>query len=327
MEYRPFGRTGMEVSAIGFGCWELGGSYGHFDRAEVISAIHRALDLGINCYDTAEGYGFGKSEALLAEGLGDRRKDIILVTKFGVNYRGAGRERNRDSRRENAMAAIETSLGNLRTDYVDVYLVHWPDADTPFEETMRALEDIVRQGKARHVGVSNFRAEEIAECMATRRVEVGQYGYHMFDRRPEREVFPYCAENTIGMMAYGPLAHGLLAGAFDESTTFGKGDWRAGGGLFNMPLFTPENFPRNIRVTQELARIAARTGKRLNHLALAWVLANPTVSVALVGARNPGEVEGNMGALDWRLTPDERREIDAVFAAHGVDTCPEAWVE
>ena len=327
MDYRPFGRTGMEVSAIGFGCWELGGGYGSFDEEEVIAAIHRALDLGINCFDTAEGYGMGKSEALLARGLGDRRKDVILVTKFGANYGGSGREKNRDSRPERAMASIEGSLEHLKTDYVDVYLIHWPDHQTPFDETMRALEDIVQQGKARFVGVSNFRAEEIAACEETRRVDVGQYGYHMFDRRPEREVFPHCREQGIGMMAYGSLAHGLLTGAFDEDTIFEERDWRSRGGLFNMPLFTPENFPRNLKVVENLKKIAQARGKKVANLALAWVLANPVVSVALVGMRRPSEVEANMDGIDWALTEADLTEIDAVFDAHGVDTRPDVWVE
>ena len=327
MEYRPFGRTGMEVSAIGFGCWELGGSYGHIEEGEVIAAIHRAMDLGINCFDTAQGYGFGKSETLLAKGLGERRKEVILVTKFGIGYPDSDRDKRRDSRRHRAMESIEASLGFLNTDYVDVYLIHWPDLETPFEETMRAVEDIVQQGKARFVGVSNFRAEEIADCMETRRVDVGQYGYHMFDRRQEREVFPYCLEQGIGMMGYGSLAHGLLAGAFDETTTFGEGDWRSRGGAFNMPLFTEENFPRNLKVVADLKRLAEDRGKALSHLALAWVLSNPVMSVALVGARTPGEVEANMGALGWSLTEADQAEIDAVFEAHGVDTRPDIWVE
>lgn len=327
MEYRPFGRTGMEVSAIGFGCWEMGGTYGPIDEEEVIAAIHRALDLGLNCFDTAEAYGAGKSESLLAKGLGDRRKEVILVSKFGINYFDSGREKNRDSGREQAMASIEASLQRLHTDYLDVYLVHWPDPQTPFDETMRALEDIVQQGKARFVGVSNFRVEEMAACMETRRVDVAQYGYHLFDRRMERDVFPYCQEQGIGVMGYGSLAHGLLTGAFDEATTFGETDWRSRGGLWNMPLFSPENFPRNLKVVAELKEIAQAHGKALYHLALAWVLSNPVISVALVGMRRPEEVETNIGALGWSLTEADKAEIDAVFEAHRVDTCPDVWLE
>ena len=189
MEYREFGRTGLQVSAIGFGCWELGGQYGHYDESEVIAAVQRALDLGINCYDTAEGYGFGRSEDLLARALGQRRKDVILVTKFGI-YMDDKDQWFRDSTRSQAMAAIERSLKALQTDYVDVYLIHWPDRQTPYEETMRALEEIVQSGKARFVGVSNFKAEDIDTCMQARRVDVGQYGYHLFDRRMEARGLP-----------------------------------------------------------------------------------------------------------------------------------------
>ena len=327
MEYRPFGRTGLDVSAIGFGCWELGGGYGHFDEGEVIAAIHKAMDLGINCFDTAEGYGMGKSEALLARGLGDRRKDVIVVTKVGIGYRDSGREKNRDSRSERIMTSVETSLAALDTDYIDVYLVHWPDRYTPFDETMKTLDDLVDQGKVRFVGVSNFKAEEMAECMETRRVDVGQYGYHMFDRRMERDVFPYCQEHGVGMMGYGSLAHGLLTGAFDEATVFDEGDWRSRGGLFNMPLFTEENFPRNLNVVSDLVGIARDMGKEMYHLALRWVLSNPTISVALVGARKPEEVEANMGALEWSLSEAELAVLDAAFDRYGVDTCPDVWVE
>ena len=327
MEYRPFGKTGLEVSAIGFGCWELGGGYGHFDEGEVIAAIHEAMDLGINCFDTAEGYGMGKSEALLARGLGTRRKDVIVATKVGIGYRDSGREKGRDSRKARIMASVENSLRFLNTDYIDVYLIHWPDRHTPFDETMRAMDDLVQQGKARFVGVSNFRADEIDSCMDARRVDVGQYGYHLFDRRMERDVFPYCETHGIGMMGYGSLAHGLLTGAFDEHTAFGERDWRAKGGLFNMPLFTEENFPRNLKVVEALEQMAAKRGTAVHHLALAWVLSNPVISTALVGVRQPSEVASNMGALELTLSADDKRAIDAVFERWGVDTRPDIWVE
>lgn len=327
MQYRPFGRTGLQVSAIGFGCWELGGSYGHFDDSEVISAIHRALELGINCFDTAQGYGFGNSEQLLAKGLGDRRKDIILVTKWGIGYNDALTEKGRDSRASRAKLSIETSLKHLNTDYVDVYLIHWPDRRIPFDEPMRAMEDIVKEGKARFVGVSNFKSEEIETCMQTRRVDVGQYGYHMFDRRTEREIFPTHEKHGIGFMGYGSLAHGLLTGAFDESTAFEPTDWRSRGGAFNMPLFTEANFPRNLAVVNDLKGLAQERGVELYHLALAWVLSNPVLSVALVGARTAGEVEANIGALEVEFSDADLNAINAVFDRYDVDTQPDIWVE
>jgi hypothetical protein len=325
MQYRPFGQTGLDVSAVGFGCWELGGNYGHFDENEVIAAVHRALDLGINCFDTAEGYGLGKSEELLARALGPRRKEIILVTKFGIGYED--REKGRDSRRSMALAAIERSLKFLKTDYLDVYLVHWPDVNTPFEETMLALEELVQAGKVRFVGVSNFRLEQLRACMAARRVDVGQYGYHLFDRRMEREIFRYIKENNIGLMTYGSLAHGLLTGAFSPETTFEASDWRSKGGAFGLKLFAPENFAANLAVVEELKQVAARHGKNVANLALAWVLSNPAVSVALIGFRRPAEVEASLGGVDWALDQATQAEIAAIFQKHGVDVAPPIWLE
>ena len=305
----------------------MGGGYGSIEESEVIGAIHRALDLGINCFDTAEGYGKGKSEALLAKALGDRRKDVIVVTKFGVAY-GDDRLKGRDSRRSMVYAAIDRSLKALNTDYVDVYLVHWPDRTTPFDETMQALEEIVEQGKVRYVGLSNFTPDEVKTCMGTRRVDVLQYSCNLFDRRMAKWIFPYAQENGIGVMTYGSLAYGLLAGAFTEETTFEENDWRRNGGWnMSLKLFVPEVFKRNVQAVNELKAIAERTGKKLPHLALNWVFSNPAVSVSLVGARRASEVEDNMGAVGWKLTDDVKAEIDGVFAEYEIDTVPNKWVE
>jgi aryl-alcohol dehydrogenase-like predicted oxidoreductase len=330
MEKRPFGRTGLQVSAIGFGCWEIGGGYGQIEEAEFVRAVGRALDLGINCFDTAEGYGMGASERALGKALGRRRGDAIIVTKFGIGYRD--KPNLRDASRARCMASIEKSLANLGTDCVDVYLIHWPDHATPLEETMRALEDVVRQGKARFVGVSNFKREEIEGCMRARRVDVGQYGWNLFDRRMQREVFPYCREHGIGVMAYGSLAYGLLTGTFTANTDFGSDDWRARADkmgsikLFDA-LFGAENFPRNLRVAEELKALAARHGRSLPQLALRWAISNPVVSTALVGCRTVAEVEDNVGALHGSIAEADLAEIDAIFARHGVNPVPERWVE
>src|SRR5260370_32904715 len=155
MEFRHFGQTCLQVSPIGFGCWEIGGTYGHVDETQFHNAVQRAIDSGINCFDTAEAYGMGVSEQALARALGGRRRDVIVVTKFGVGYDEM--PIRRDSSRRRVMASVENSLQRLRTDYVDVYLVHWPDPNTPVDETMSALDDIVRQGKARYTGASKFR--------------------------------------------------------------------------------------------------------------------------------------------------------------------------
>jgi aryl-alcohol dehydrogenase-like predicted oxidoreductase len=328
MEYRSFGRTDMTVSALGFGCWEMGGTYGDLNEEQAIAAVHRAIDLGINCFDTAPAYGTGASERLLAKALGLRRKEVLVVTKCGVGY--PEREKGRDSRRDAIMVSIEQSLTHLQTDYVDVLLIHWPDVNTPFEETMQTLDTIVQQGKARYVGVSNFSLDQIKACEATRRIDVVQYGLNLFDRRMEQEILPYCQDQGMGVMIYGPLAFGLLAGAFQEDTEFGDNDWRADGNrrpkLF-LRLFAQENFHRNIRVVEELKGIAEKHHKKIPQLALRWVLQHPAVSVALVGSRSVHEVEDNMGALAWALSYTDREEIEAVFAKHDIDTSPDIWID
>jgi myo-inositol catabolism protein IolS len=330
MELRPFGRTGVEVSAVGFGCWEIGGGYGEIEAEGFDRAVARALDLGVNCFDTAEGYGMGASEQALGQALGRRRDEAIVVTKFGMNYRDM--PNLRDSSRERVVASIDKSLKNLGTDYVDVYLVHWPDRRTPFEETMSALDDIVREGKVRFVGLSNFKLEEIEACMAVRRVDVVQYGWNMFDRRMDTEILPYCAEQGIGFMAYGSLAFGLLTGTFTEDHDFGSADWRARQGNMGAikmfaALFGPEKFKDNVRAVEELKGIAARYGKSLPQLALRWAISHPAVSTALVGCRSVAEVEDNAGAIGWSITQEDLAEIDAVFARHDIDTTPEFWIE
>jgi aryl-alcohol dehydrogenase-like predicted oxidoreductase len=331
MEYRPFGQTGLEVSAVGFGCWEIGGGYGTVEAEQVPRAIGRALDLGINCFDTAEGYGMGASERALGEALGSRRDEAIIVSKFGMNYRD--KPNLRDSSRERVVTTIDQTLKNLGTDYVDAYLVHWPDRTVPFEETMGALDDLVKDGKVRFVGLSNFKKEEIEACMKVRRVDIVQYGFHMFDRRMQRDIWPYCQENGIGVMAYGSLAFGLLTGTFTADTKFGKDDWRsrAGGSMAGMRLFDAlfgaEAFPRNLQIVEELKGIAAKYERSLPQLALRWAMSHPAVSTALVGCRSVAEVEDNARAVEFSISEDDLTEIDAIFSKHGVNPVPDYWIE
>jgi aryl-alcohol dehydrogenase-like predicted oxidoreductase len=330
MEYRQFGRTGLEVSAIGFGCWEIGGTYGRIDESQFQRAVGQAIEFGVNCFDTAEAYGMGVSEEALGRALGGRRRDVIIATKFGVGYDEM--PSRRDSSRGRVIASIEKSLRNLKTDHVDIYLVHWPDPDTPIEETIGALDDILRQGKARYIGVSNFRLAEIEAAMRVRRVDVAQYAWNMFDRRMQAEIFPYCAAQQIGVMAYGSLAYGMLSGAFHAGMQFDENDWRARGGMLGninlfRTLFGPEHFSRNLRAVDELKHIAARYDKTLPQFALRWSLSNPMVGTALVGFREPAEVTENLGALGWTISPADMAEVDAVLARHGCITMPPGWLE
>ena len=330
MEFRQFGRTGLKVSAVGFGCWEIGGTYGRIDESQFQRAVAQAIDSGINCFDTAEAYGMGVSEEALARALGGRRNNVVIATKFGVGYEEM--PNRRDSSRERVLASIDKSLQRLRTDHVDVYLVHWPDPNTPLDETIRALDDVVRQGKARFIGVSNFRLAQIEECARLRRIDVVQYAWNMFDRRMQAEIFPYCVAQQIAVMAYGSLAYGMLSGTFHAGMSFDENDWRSRGGnlgslnLFRT-LFGPEHFPRNLAAVEELKRLAAKYGKSLPQFALRWTLSNPVVGTALVGFRASAEVTENLGALGWDISNADMAEIDAILARHGAVTVPPGWLE
>jgi myo-inositol catabolism protein IolS len=330
MEYRPFGRTDLKVSAIGFGCWEISGTYGAIDAQQFEAAVHRALDAGVNCFDTAEAYGMGISEQALGRALGSRRLDVCVVTKVGVGYPEA--PNRRDSSRARIMASLEQSLRNLDTDHVDAYLIHWPDPNTPFDETLRALDDIVRAGKARCIGVSNFRLGQLQECMKLRRIDVVQYGWNMFDRRMQREIFPWCMANDVGVMAYGSLAYGLLTGTFHADMEFDEADWRSKRGALGSlnlfrTLFGPDHFARNLSAVEELKPLAAKYGKTLPQFALRWTLSHPAIATGLVGFRRPAEVTENLGALDFTIAAKDMAAIDAIFMRHDVVTEPPGWLE
>ncbi len=330
MEYRQFGRTNLKVSAIGFGCWEVGGTYGRIDEGEFRRAVARAIDGGITCFDTAEAYGMGISEEALAGALGLRRNDVVIATKFGVGYEEM--PNRRDSSRVRVLASIDKSLQRLRTDHVDIYLVHWPAPNTPLEETMAALDDVVRQGKVRCIGVSNFRLAQIEAAMRTRRIDVVQYAWNMFDRRMQANIFPYCRANQVAVMAYGSLAYGMLSGTFHLGMSFDENDWRSKrGDLGNLNLFRtlfgPEHFVRNLAAVEELKRLAGKYDKSLPQFALRWTLSNPVVGTALVGFRTPAEVSENLGALGWEISSADMEEVDAILARNGAVTVPPGWLE
>jgi aryl-alcohol dehydrogenase-like predicted oxidoreductase len=320
MEQRQIGDTDLVVSALGFGTWEMSTtSYGEIDVTEASNAVARAIDHGITLFDTAEVYGPNHSEEILAKALGERRQEITLVTKVGFAYDG-DKVTGRNSKFDHIIEHTEGCLRRLNTDTIDLMLIHWPDHDTPFEETMRALEQLKADGKVRHYGVSNFTPEMMRECEQFGHLAANQVGYHLFDRRMEAEVLPYCAEGKTGFMAYGSLGFGLLAGAFTPETTFLDWDWRSRGKAFELPLFEREPFLKELQVAERLKEFAAGFDKSLPQLALAWVLGNPAVSVALVGMRNEHEVEENIAAIDWRLSDDDRVEIDKIFAEERVPT-------
>jgi aryl-alcohol dehydrogenase-like predicted oxidoreductase len=318
MEQRCFGSSGICSSVIGFGTWPIGGArYGQSDDAEAIAAIHAALDAGVTLFDTAPSYGNCHAEDLLGRALAGRRKEAIVVTKGGMIWDENSFVLGQDSSREHLERGLDESLGRLQTDYVDLFLLHWPDGETPMAEIAASMESLVDSGKARAIGVCNLNAaqlREIAAAATKHPIVANQIGFSLFDRRWADETFAVSQEFDIGVMAYGPLAHGLLTGAYGRDTAFDDRDWRKAGVIFGQPLLTPENRDQNLDVIESLGNFAAKRGISLVQLAIAWVLAHKPVTVALTGARNANEILGCAAAAGVTLDATELAEIDAIMA-------------
>ncbi len=312
LSYVRLGMTKLDVSPIAFGMWELGGEWGRVDEEAGIEAIRNARELGVNFFDSAQGYGFGASERLLGQALRDdldnRRDELVIATKGGLRMTEDGLVR--DASPEWLRSGVDSSLEALGIEYVDLYQVHWPDPKVPLVETAGALQQLVDAGKIRHVGVSNFDAQQMEEFAKTRPVETLQPPYHLFRRAIEQNVLPYCAAHDIGVLVYGPLAHGLLTGALSEQTEFAAGDWRR-----SAPFFKGEGYRRNLAVVGELERFAQELGVSLSRLAIAWTLANRAVDVAIVGARSRAHIEDSIAAARLELSDADLERIDRIMRA------------
>ena len=311
MDRVRLGMTDLQVSPICFGTWQLGGDWGDFDQREASAAIRHALELGVNFFDTAQAYGFGASERLLGRALApelrSRRDEVVIATKGGLRPNGDGGV-VRDASPEWLRQGVEDSLRALGVDHIDVYQLHWPDPTVPVAETAGALQELAGEGKLRHIGVSNFDAPQMAAFARTRPVETLQPPYHLFRRDIEAEVLPYCGEHDIGVLVYGPLAHGLLTGAIDEQTTFAAGDWRT-----KSPLFQGAALRRNVDAVRRLEQLASELGTTVSALAIAWTLAHPAVDAAIVGARHAAHIEDSVGAAELRLGDADLAEINAML--------------
>lgn len=321
MRKRMFGDSGLETSVIGYGGWPMGrGMYGDFDDDQAIAAARTSYDNGITLFDTAAVYGWGYGETLMGKALKGIRADVVLVTKGAREWVRDNPDRRAatvsDSDPKRLLASIDESLKRLQTDYIDLFLIHWPDHNRAFSEPMEALEQAKKAGKIRHTGVSNFSVEMIAESRETSPIITNQIGYHIFDRRPEADVIPFVKKNGMGIMAYGSLAHGLLTGAWNADTTFGDDDWRRSGANFGINSWGPENLAANVAVVEKLKVIAGDHGKTIPQLAIAWVLANDAISVALAGSVTPNNAIENLGG-DWEMSDDLRKEIDTLVLSEG----------
>ena len=309
MNTRNIGRSGLRVSAIGLGC----NNFGHtVEAATSRDIIHRALDLGITLFDTAPIYGaeWGASERILGEALGSRRRDVAIVTKFGLTPGGGP-----DTSRSAVIDGIEQSLRRLGTDYVDLFLLHWPDESTPMEETLRALDDVVRSGKARYTGCCNLPAWRVVEAKWLARSAglnefiVAQDEYSLAHRGPERGLLPALREYAMGLMPYAPLANGLLTGKFSRGEA-AAGDSRLKRNQWN----TGDRYltARKLDLAARLERMAAERGRSLLELAVSWLLAQPAVCSVIAGATRLEQLEGNAGAGGWALTPEELEQVDRI---------------
>ena len=312
MKATTLGRSGLHVSRIALGTWQLGGDWGGFDEDAAIATIRRALDLGVNFFDTAQGYGFGASERILGRALRPEliaeRDQIVIATKGGLRRTDSGLVR--DSSPEWLRRGVDASLAALGVDHIDLYQVHWPDPTVPASETAGALADLVAEGKIAHLGVSNYDAAQMDEFSTTLAVETVQPPYHLFRRDIEAELLPYCRVHDIGVLVYGPLAHGLLTGTLNADTRFADDDWRS-----KSAVFAGESYRSNLEVVAELERFAANLGITVSQLAIAWTLAHPGVHVAIVGARRVLHLHDSLGAVDVSLSDADLAHIDKIMNA------------
>ena len=308
MEQITLGRSNLTVSRLAFGTWQLGGDWGSTDESEAVAAIRRAAGQGITLFDTAQGYGFGASEQLLAKALkGVASDQVVIATKGGLRRSGDGVAR--DASPAWIRKGVDESLQALGRDYIDLYQLHWPDPATPFEDTAGALAELVALGKIRHAGVSNFDAAQMEAFSATLPVETLQPPYHLFRRGIEETVLPYTAAHDVGVLVYGPLAHGLLGGRLSEDMVFPAGDWRG-----SSPDFRGATFRRNLAAVEKLRGLAAELGVTLGQLSVAWTLANPAVHVAIVGTRDPRHVDEAVAAAEIDLDHEVLGRIDQIMA-------------
>lgn len=317
MEMRPLGISDVYISPIIMGTWQAGKSaWVGIEDSETIKAIRAAFEAGITTIDTAEVYGQGHSEQIVGQALSDVRDRVVYATKVFANH----------LKYDQAIEACDRSLKNLKTDYIDLYQIHWPSGAfnsevVPIEETMRAMNDLKQQGKIRAIGVSNFDPAQIEEAAQYGRIDSLQPPYSLFWRQIEKDAMPYCIENNISILSYSSLAQGLLTGKFGPDHKFEEGDNRAKNKLFN-----GENYERAQSALNKLRPIAERHQCSLAQLALAWLIAQPQTN-AIVGARNAEQSVQNAKAADVKLSPEDLAEIDAIgrTVTDRLDDSPIMW--
>jgi aryl-alcohol dehydrogenase-like predicted oxidoreductase len=301
--------TSLKVSPVAIGTWAIGGwMWGGTDEAESIATIRTAFDHGINIVDTAPAYGFGRSEEIVGRAIaeGRLRSDVLIATKAGLQWEGGRVSRN--ASRARIMAEVNDSLRRLRTDYIDIYQVHWPDPLVTIEETAEAMHTLFKQGKIRAIGVSNFSVLQMERFRRVAPLHVLQPPYNLFERGIERSLLPYCQYNNIAMLGYGALCRGLLSGRMQANTLFDGDDLRR-----DDPKFLEPRFAQYLTAVHRLDRLAQqRFGKRVIHLAVRWML-DQGITTALWGARHPDQLQSVDEVIGWSLDASAKAEIDRIL--------------
>jgi aryl-alcohol dehydrogenase-like predicted oxidoreductase len=309
MDYSVITGTSLKVSRVAIGTWAIGGwMWGGTDEAESVSTIRAAFDHGINVIDTAPAYGFGRSEEIVGKAIaeGRLRDKVVIATKVGLEWQGGKVFRN--ASRARIMREIEDSLRRLRTDYIDIYQVHWPDPLVRIEETGEAMQTLFRQGKIKAIGVSNFSVEQMERFRSVAPLHVLQSPYNLFERGIEAELLPYCRTNKIATFGYGALCRGLLTGRMRPNTVFTGDDLRRTDPKFREPLFA-----QCLAAVQRLDRLAQeRFGKRVIQLAVRWML-DQGITTALWGARHPDQLRPVDEVTGWRIDAPAKVEIDGIL--------------
>lgn len=311
MEYAPISGTQINVSRIAIGTWAIGGwMWGGSDEGESIRTIHAAIDTGINLIDTAPAYGFGVSEETVGKAIEQRgrREDVFIATKVGLAWHNGAISRNSSPAR--VRQEIQDSLRRLRTKYVDIYQIHWPDPTVPIEETARTMHELLDEGLIRAIGVSNYSPQQMDRFMSAAPLHTVQPPYNLFERQIEKDVLPYVHDRGLSAFAYGPLCRGLLTGKMRPDTKFDGDDLRN-----SDPKFRAPRYAQYLSAVGQLDDFAQKKyGKRVMDLAVRWVLDQPGVTSALWGARHPNQLDAISGALDWKLDAAALAEIDRILA-------------
>jgi aryl-alcohol dehydrogenase-like predicted oxidoreductase len=309
-----FGETGMEITPIGFGAWAIGGggwaaAWGPQDDDEAVGAIRRAVELGVNWVDTAAVYGLGHSEELVAQALKSvpEFERPYVFTKCSLVWDDEGDISN-VLEKDSVKRECEESLRRLQTDVIDLYQIHWPRPDEDIEEGWEAMAELKDEGKVRHIGVSNFDVGQMERANTIAPVETLQPPYNMLNRGVEDEILPYCGENDIGVIVYSPMRSGLLTGKMtpERVANLPSDDWRRNADDFQEPRLS-----RNLELVALLEEIGTEHGRSLGEVAIAWTLRHPAVTAAIVGGRRPDQVDGIIGAAEFRLSEDELDRIEA----------------